>query len=101
MEFRARIQGLGEERPVLVLLHGFPEISIMWAPLIESAIQAGVATVAFDQRGYSRDARPSNVEDHVMPELVRDVFAVPTLFTLSDFTSSATTGAPRSHGVWR
>jgi len=43
----------------VVLLHGFPERSTCWrdvAPLLHAA---GYRTVAMDQRGYSRRARPT------------------------------------------
>ena len=42
----------------IVLLHGFPETSAMWIPLIKAASAAGYRVVAFDQRGYSPGARP-------------------------------------------
>lgn len=76
MEFRTRIAGWEQEGPVVMLLHGFPETSIMWQPLLLAASDAGMKAVAFDQRGYSPGARPDPVEDYVVPELVRDVFAV-------------------------
>ena len=76
MEFRARIEGLDRAGPVIVLLHGFPETSIMWKPLIEQARAAGMAAIAFDQRGYSPGARPGSVEAYVVPELVKDVFSL-------------------------
>ena len=76
LSFRARVAGLGGAGPALLLLHGFPETSIMWRPLIEAAAQAGFRVVAFDQRGYSPLARPTEVEAYRLPELVADVFAV-------------------------
>ena len=85
MEFRARIAGLEPGRPVLMLLHGFPESSIMWAPLIAAVNDAGMAAVAFDQRGYSPGARPSDIKEYVMPELVRDVFAVADAIGVESF----------------
>ena len=76
LSFRARVAGLGSAGPALLLLHGFPETSIMWDPLIESAESAGFRVVAFDQRGYSPLARPVGVDAYRLPELVADVFAV-------------------------
>lgn len=76
MEFRARVEGLGEDGAVIMMLHGFPETSIMWQPLLKAAGEAGMAAVAFDQRGYSPGARPDAVGDYMMPELVADAFAV-------------------------
>jgi pimeloyl-ACP methyl ester carboxylesterase len=76
LSFRARVAGLDREGPALLLLHGFPETSIMWQPLMEVAARAGLRVVAFDQRGYSPLARPTDVEAYRLPELVADVFAV-------------------------
>ena len=76
MEFRARVAGLGGEGRALILLHGFPETSIMWEPLIERAAAAGYRVVAFDQRGYSPGARPEGLDAYRMPELVEDVLAI-------------------------
>ena len=76
MSFRARVAGLDGQGPALILLHGFPETSIMWAPLITSAANAGFRVVAFDQRGYSPLARPTGTEAYRVPELTEDVLAV-------------------------
>jgi pimeloyl-ACP methyl ester carboxylesterase len=75
-EFRARVAGLGNDGPGVILLHGFPETSIMWEPLIERAAASGFRVVAFDQRGYSPDARPAAVAAYAMPELIGDVMGV-------------------------
>ncbi len=76
LSFRARVAGLDASGPPLVLLHGFPETSIMWGPLIESAEAAWYRVVAFDQRGYSPLARPDGVDAYRLQELVADVLAV-------------------------
>ena len=39
------------EGPGVILLHGFPESSIMWQPLIDTASENGYRVLAFDQRG--------------------------------------------------
>jgi len=76
MTFRARVAGLANSGPGVILLHGFPETSAMWTPLIAAAAAAGYRVVAFDQRGYSPGARPEGVEPYAVPELVGDVLAV-------------------------
>ena len=76
MTFRARVAGLANPGPGLILLHGFPETSAMWTPLIAAAAAGGYRVVAFDQRGYSPGARPEGVEPYAVPELVGDVLAV-------------------------
>ena len=74
--FRARLAGLGGHGPGLVLLHGWPETSVMWEPLLARAADAGFRAVAFDQRGYSPDARPEGVDAYAVPALVEDLMAV-------------------------
>jgi pimeloyl-ACP methyl ester carboxylesterase len=76
MRFRARVAGLDQDGPAVILLHGFPETSIMWERLIPAAAEAGFRVVAFDQRGYSPGARPDGIDAYRMPELTADVFAI-------------------------
>jgi pimeloyl-ACP methyl ester carboxylesterase len=61
---------------LVVLLHGFPQTSACWTPLLETLAAAGYRAVAPDQRGYSPRARPTAVRDYRMPELVADVVAI-------------------------
>jgi pimeloyl-ACP methyl ester carboxylesterase len=74
MEFRARIAGAKGDG--VILLHGFPVTSAMWEPLLAAAADAGYRAVAFDQRGYSPDARPEGAASYAAPELIDDVMAV-------------------------
>jgi pimeloyl-ACP methyl ester carboxylesterase len=75
-EYRARVANLTGEGSPLILLHGFPETSGMWEPLIDAAAAAGYRVVAFDQRGYSPGARPDQLEAYALPELHADVLAI-------------------------
>jgi len=84
-EFRARVAGLGNTGPGVVLLHGFPETSAMWEPLISLLADQGYRVVAFDQRGYSPGARPDGVSAYTIPQLVDDVFAVATAVGMQQF----------------
>lgn len=76
--FRARIAGFDNPDPKgdLLLLHGFPETSIMYEPLIAAASRAGYRVVAFDQRGYSPGARPEGRSSYTTDQLVADALAV-------------------------
>jgi pimeloyl-ACP methyl ester carboxylesterase len=85
LTFRARVAGLNNSGPNLLLLHGFPETTIMWDRLITAASSAGFRVVAFDQRGYSPDARPTAVEDYALPILVDDVRAIADRFGFDRF----------------
>ncbi len=62
--------------PAVLLLHGFPENARMWdgvAPLLH---EAGLRTVAPDQRGYSPGARPTGVAAYAIGELVGDALGL-------------------------
>lgn len=77
MTFRARVAGIGNhDGEGVILLHGFPETSIMWEPLLAALQKAGYRAVAFDQRGYSPGARPRLENDYTKGKLANDVLAV-------------------------
>jgi pimeloyl-ACP methyl ester carboxylesterase len=74
MTFRSRVvEGDGE--PV-ILLHGFPETSVMWTPLLERLEERGYRALAPDQRGYSPGARPDRVDEYGYVQLASDVVAL-------------------------
>lgn len=62
--------------PVVVLLHGFPVDRTSWDVVAPMLHQAGMRTLAPDQRGYSPGARPAGRAAYVMSELVGDVVAL-------------------------
>jgi len=76
LEFLVRARGMQNEGPAVILLHGFPESSIMWNPLLDAAAKEGYRVIAFDQRGYSPGARPSGIKNYEIDHLVSDVFAI-------------------------
>ena len=77
MEFRARVAGFSNhEGEGVILLHGFPETSITWEPLIDKLARAGFRAVAFDQRGYSPGARPFGANSYSSARLASDVIAI-------------------------
>ena len=76
MTFRVRSAGFGGTAGNVLLLHGFPESSAMYEPMIPLLAEAGYQVVAFDQRGYSPGARPVGVDAYAVPLLVDDLFAV-------------------------
>jgi len=75
LAFTVRTAGPPSGPPVL-LLHGFPETSAMWAPLMGGLAAAGYACAAPDQRGYSGGARPAGVAAYSYDELTADVLAL-------------------------
>ena len=75
-EFLVRVAGMQNKGKGVVLLHGFPESSIMWTPLLEKAATEGYRIIAFDQRGYSPGARPKGVDNYQIEHLTQDVIDV-------------------------
>ncbi|OLT52418.1 alpha/beta fold hydrolase [Cellulosimicrobium sp. CUA-896] len=60
----------------VVLLHGFPEDSSSWSRVVPLLHDAGLRTVALDQRGYSPGARPLARGAYRLDFLVQDVLAL-------------------------
>ena len=75
MVFEARAAGSPGGRGVL-LLHGFPQTSASWQHQLPALGALGMRALAFDQRGYSPGARPPEVRDYTLGELVEDALAV-------------------------
>ncbi len=74
MTFRCR--GAGTAGEPVILLHGFPETSHMWIPLMERLSAEGYRCLAPDQRGYSPGARPTGSEQYRTDVIAGDVFAL-------------------------
>jgi pimeloyl-ACP methyl ester carboxylesterase len=64
-----------DDAPLVLFLHGFPEFANAWTPILIKTAAAGYRCVAVDQRGYSKGARPQNVADYDIKELMSDVLA--------------------------
>ena len=74
-------------RPVILLLHGFPELAYSWRHIMGPLAQAGFHVVAPDQRGYGRTCRaPVSYDDDLAPfrilNLVRDMVALTAILGL-------------------
>ncbi|HEY1798240.1 MAG TPA: alpha/beta hydrolase [Stellaceae bacterium] len=56
------------DRPLLLLLHGFPEIAYSWRKVMPVLAEAGYHVVAPDQRGYGRtEGWSANFDDDLAP----------------------------------
>ena len=67
-------------RPLLLLLHGFPEIAFSWRRVMGPLAEAGYHVVAPDQRGYGRTTGwegdfDGDLSAYAVPNLVRDQVA--------------------------
>jgi pimeloyl-ACP methyl ester carboxylesterase len=70
-------------RPLLLLLHGFPELAFSWRKVMLPLAAAGFHVVAPDQRGYGRTTGQSTAYDQdlrpfSMLQLTRDALALVT-----------------------
>ena len=61
------------EGALVVLLHGFPELSHSWRRQIPALANAGYRAVAPDMRGYGESDAPPDVADYALPALVGDI----------------------------
>ena len=62
--------------PLVVLAHGFPELSYSWRHQVPVLADAGYRVLAPDQRGYGRSSRPERVEDYDLLALTGDLLAL-------------------------
>ncbi|MET0928425.1 MAG: alpha/beta hydrolase [Aeromicrobium sp.] len=82
--FDVRTTGPAGGDPV-VLLHGFPETSLSWTSVAARLADAGLRVIAFDQRGYSPGARPTDVASYATGLLADDVIGVADALGLGTF----------------
>ena len=66
------------DRPLVLLLHGFPEGKESWEPQLEALAEAGYRAVAPDLRGFGGTDAPNGLEAYALPHLVADVEALIT-----------------------
>lgn len=52
--------------PVVILLHGFPQMNTSWDTVIPRLTAEGYRCLAPNQRGYSSGARPTRRRDYRM-----------------------------------
>ncbi|KAJ7209902.1 alpha/beta-hydrolase [Mycena haematopus] len=89
----------GTSAPLVILLHGFPELAYSWRKVIGPLSEAGYHVVAPDQRGHGRSKSlqtgfPIKYQDDLNPfrmtNLVKDVLAL--VFTLGYESVAAVVG---------
>ena len=59
--------------PLVLLVHGFPELSISWRAQVEALAAAGFHAVAPDMRGYGGTEKPAERESYSILHLVGDL----------------------------
>lgn len=65
-----------EDGEAVLLLHGFPHNRQSWVDVASILHEAGLRTIAPDQRGYSDGARPTEVGEYVLPLLADDALGI-------------------------
>jgi pimeloyl-ACP methyl ester carboxylesterase len=72
VELHTEVEGGGRD-PVLILLHGFPELGYSWRHQIGPLAEAGYRVIVPDLRGYGRSDVPDDVTAYAIDVLGRDV----------------------------
>ena len=61
------------EGPLVLLIHGFPELGISWRAQVKALSEAGYHAVAPDMRGYGGTDKPTETEAYSILDLVGDM----------------------------
>lgn len=59
--------------PLVLLVHGFPELSISWRAQVDALAAAGFRAVAPDMRGYGDAEKPADRDSYAILHLVGDM----------------------------
>jgi len=62
-----------EGGPLVLLIHGFPELGLSWRAQVKALGEAGYRAVAPDMRGYGGTDKPGRTEEHTILHLVGDM----------------------------
>jgi pimeloyl-ACP methyl ester carboxylesterase len=62
-----------EDAPVIVFVHGWPELSVSWRHQLPVFAALGFRAIAPDMRGYGRSSVYSRHEDYALEHSVRDM----------------------------
>lgn len=64
------------EGPLVLMLHGFPELWYSWRHQLPALAQAGYHAVAPDVRGYGDSDKPHEIDAYTMRELTADAVGI-------------------------
>jgi pimeloyl-ACP methyl ester carboxylesterase len=67
------LEGGPVDGPLMIFLHGWPQIGLMWRSQLEAFASEGWRCVAPDMRGYGRSSIPSAPEAYTLNEIVDDM----------------------------
>ncbi|MES2834698.1 MAG: alpha/beta hydrolase [Pseudomonadota bacterium] len=61
------------EGPLVLLIHGFPELGVSWRAQVQALAEAGYRAVAPDMRGYGGTDKPTDTSGYSILNLVGDM----------------------------
>jgi pimeloyl-ACP methyl ester carboxylesterase len=62
-----------EDGPLIMFLHGWPELSLMWRAQMEAFAAQGWHCIAPDMRGYGKSSAPEAIEAYTNEQIVADM----------------------------
>nr|WP_314432867.1 alpha/beta hydrolase [uncultured Brevundimonas sp.] len=62
-----------DDAPLVLLIHGFPELGVSWRAQVQALSQAGCHVAAPDMRGYGGTEKPERAADYSILHLVGDM----------------------------
>lgn len=63
--------------PLMIFLHGWPELGLVWRRQIDHFAARGWRCVSPDMRGYGGSSRPHSASSYAVRELVADMAELP------------------------
>src|SRR5262245_19464405 len=63
----------GEDRPLLIFVHGWPELSLSWCHQLPCFASLGFCAVAPDLRGYGRSSVYQDHASYALEHIVQDM----------------------------
>ncbi len=65
-----------EDGPILILIHGWPELAYSWKTTVPPLVKAGYRVIAYDLRGFGLSDAPRGVEHYAIEQMVADLETV-------------------------
>jgi pimeloyl-ACP methyl ester carboxylesterase len=66
----------GDQGPLVVFCHGFPELALSWRHQLPAVAAAGFQAIAPDMRGYGETGGPQEIDSYTIFHLVGDIVAL-------------------------
>ena len=73
VKLSVQVAGAG---PLVILMHGWPELSLSWRHQIRPLVQAGWRVAVPDMRGYGASDKPAAIEAYTLDTISADMAAI-------------------------